>query len=334
MNDEPRNPEIASIAVVGCGAVGQFYAAQLSHAGHALRLLARRDARVLAERGIVVRQTPTPKVSSSYDCPVLRIGPDRITVATTPEKLAEDGYPDWVLVALKTTALHEARALVAPLLGKSTGVVVMCNGLGVEDHFAEWFGPQRVFGLMCFVAVNRDHDGTIQHVAFGHVVAGHFQDDPWQRARLQRLFEGAGIECECPRSLLEARWRKLGWNLPFNGLTLLYDCKTDGIVGDLQRRAFALELSRESILIGNLDLAAHGLDMRIQDDWAELQLQRTDTMGAYAPSTLLDARAGHPLEIEMMFLEPARRAQRLGAHAPALMRLIEGLRERSIVAGP
>ena len=333
MSDEPNYPDIVRIAVVGCGAVGQFYAAQLSRAGHALQLLARRDARVLSERGIIVYQTPTPKVKSSRDCPVLWIGPDRITVATTPDQLVADGYPDWVLVALKTTALSDARALVGPLLGESTRVVVMCNGLGVEDHFANWFGPQRVFGLMCFVAVNRDDDGTIKHLAFGHVVAGHFQDDPNERARLARLFEGAGIECECPRSLLEARWLKLGWNLPFNGLTLLYDCTTEGIVGDPVRRAFALELSLESILIGNLDLAAHGLDMRIEKKWAELQLQRTDTMGAYAPSTLLDARAGRPLEIEMMFLEPARRAQRLGAHAPALMRLIEGLRDRGIVAG-
>ncbi len=333
MIHELGNRKSSRIAVVGCGALGQFYAAQLSHAGHVLGLLARRDARAIAERGIVVHQTPTPKVASSRDYPILRISPKRLTVATEPKQLVTDGFPDWVLVALKTTALPEARSLVEPLLGKSTDVVVMCNGLGVEDRFADWFGPERVFGLLCFVGVNRDPDGTIRHLAFGHVAVGHFQDDPHERTRLAQLFESAGIESECPEALLEARWRKLGWNLPFNGLSLLFDCTTDGIVGDPERRAFALELSRESSLIGNLDLAAHGIDRRIEDDWAALQLQRTDTMGAYAPSTLLDARAGHPLEIEMMFLEPARRARRLGAHAPALVRLIDGLRERGIVAG-
>ena len=319
------------IAVVGCGAIGQFYAAQLCLAGHELRLLARRDAPSIASRGIVVHQTPTPKVKSSLSHPLVHIAPERLVVATAPEQLIDEHELDWVFVALKTTALPQARALVAPLLGKQTRIAVMCNGLGVEDHFADWFGPTRVFGLICFVGVNRDDDGTIRHIAFGHVSVGHFQDNERERQRLQRLLEGAGIECECPESLLEARWRKLGWNLPYNGLCLLYDCTTDGVVTDPGRRAFALELSRESILIGNLDLAAHGIALRIEDAWAGLQLARTDSMGAYAPSTLLDARAGRALELDMMFLEPARRAARLSAPAPALARLIEGLGERGLV---
>jgi len=198
----------------------------------------------------------------------------------------------------------------------------MCNGLGVEDRFAEWFGPERVFGLLCFIGVNRDDDGTIRHLAFGHVAAGHFQDDSAQRSRLARLFESAGVTCENTESLLEARWRKLGWNLPFNGLSLLYNCTTDAIVGDKERRDFARQLAEEAVTIGNLDLAAHGQKAQIEADWAKVQLSRTDTMGAYAPSTLLDARAGRAQELEMMFLEPARRAKLLGATAPALFRLL------------
>jgi 2-dehydropantoate 2-reductase len=325
--------QISHIAVVGCGAIGQFYAAQLSHAGHELRLLARRDATTLASRGIVVYQTRTPKVKSSLNCELLHIPAERIVVGKTAVDLLRGPPLDWVFVALKTTALDQARELVEPLLGANTRVAVMCNGLGVEDHFARWFGAERVFGLICFVGVNRDDDGAIRHLAFGHVSLGHFQDNVSERECLRQLLDGAGIECECPHSLLEARWRKLGWNLPFNGLCLLYDCTTDGIVTNAERRGFALELARESIRIGNLDLAAHGADRRIEDEWADLQLARTETMGAYAPSTLLDARAQRALEIEMMFLEPARRAQGLGAPAPALTRLIEGLR-RTVEPNP
>ena len=332
MSMENDVANVTRIAVVGSGALGQFYAAQLSLAGHDVRLLARRDAASIADRGIIVHQTPTPKVKSTTTYSTLHIAPERLTVATEPRKLTTHGFPDWVLVALKTTALDNARGLVEPLLVPTTRVVIMCNGLGVEDRFAEWFGAARIFGLVCSVGVIRDADGIIYHMAFGHVAVGHFQNDVGERAALQALFEGAGIECECPQSLLEGRWRKLGWNLPFNGLALLYDCTTDAIVRDPQRRAFALELARECVVIGNLDLAAHGLNGRIEDDWALLQLQRTDTMGAYAPSTLLDARAGHALEIDTMFLEPARRARRLGAPAPALFELIDGLRGRHWVA--
>jgi ketopantoate reductase len=51
-------------------------------------------------------------------------------------------------------------------------------------------------------------------------------------------------------------------------------------------------------------------------------------MGAYAPSTLLDARLGRELEVETMFIEPFRRAQRFSAEVPALTRLIHELQEK------
>ena len=321
----------AELAVVGCGAVGQFYAAQLVLAGHHVRLLARRDAPALATRGLVVHQTPTPQVASSNEYPILRLAPDQFQVATTVEAIRTSTPIDWVLVALKTTALDQARALVEPLLDEATGVVILCNGLGVEDRFAEWVRPERVYGLLCFIGVNRDDDGTIRHMAFGHVAAGHFQDDRDRRERLVRLIEGAGITCEHTASLLEARWRKLGWNLPFNGLCLLYDTTTDGIVENPERREFARQLASEAVAIGNLDLTARGQTARIEPGWADLQLSRTDTMGAYAPSTLLDVRAGRPQELDMMFLEPARRARQLGAEAPALFRLIAELDARGLL---
>lgn len=326
-----QNAAPLTVAVVGAGALGQFYAAQLSYAGHRLKLLARRDMAVLTKRGIVVHQTPTSKIKTSLETQLIEIRPEQIEVATSPEQLASHSFPDWVLVSLKTTALTQAQALVAPLVGPHTRVAVMCNGLGVEDHFAEWFGPERVFGLLCFVGVNRLDDGTIHHLAFGHVAVGHFQDQVGERQKLQQLFESAGVECECPRSLLEARWRKMAWNFPFNGLTLLYGCETDGIVSDAARRTYALALARNIVTVGNLDLQSRGIPARIEDDWADLQLSRTDTMGAYAPSTLVDARLGRELETDMMFLEPARRATRLGANVPALLRFITELRERGIV---
>lgn len=331
MMTAPKDP--CRIAVVGCGAIGQFYAAQLSLAGHDLRLLARRDAETLTKRGLVVLQTAAPQAASSLTQTRLHIAPQRLLVSRRPEDLVADGYPDWILIALKTTALHEARALVAPLVSPHSRIVVLCNGLGVEDRFAEWFGGDRIFGMLCFVAVNRDDDGTIRHLAYGHVSVGHYRDAAPERAKLLELFEGAGITCECPQSLLEARWRKLGWNLPFNGLCLLYDCTTDAIVGDPSRREFALELSRETVTVGNLDLAAHGLPAQIEPTWADLQIERTRTMGAYAPSTLLDARVGRALEVDMMFLEPVRRAKRLGGPTGALDRLIDGLTVRGFISG-
>jgi 2-dehydropantoate 2-reductase len=314
-----------SIAVVGAGAIGQFYAAQFIRAGHEVRLLARRDAATLAVRGMAVHQTPTPNIASTADTTCFTLAPDRFRVAADPVALATPTLPDWVLVALKTTALAEARALIAPLVGPTTRVVAMCNGLGVEDRFADWFGAARVFGLLCFVCVNRDDDGTIRHLGYGAVAAGHYGEDAAERARLADLCRGAGITCMAPASLLEARWRKLVWNVPYNGLAVVHDCTTDAIVGDAARNAEARRLMEEVIATGNADLATHDRPERIEAAWADEQERRTRTMGPYAPSTLLDARAGAALESEVLFAEPLRRARMLGVPTPALERLVAAL---------
>jgi 2-dehydropantoate 2-reductase len=48
------------------------------------------------------------------------------------------------------------------------------------------------------------------------------------------------------------------------------------------------------------------------------QIKRTETMGAYKASTLLDWEAGKPLEIEAIWGEPLRRAAAAGANTPRL----------------
>jgi 2-dehydropantoate 2-reductase len=322
-SDTPSKP--ASIAVVGAGALGQFYAAQFILAGHELRLLTNRDAGVLAERGLVVYQTASPDIASSGTHPVLRLGPDRFRVSSDPAALALPMPPDWVLVSLKTTALARLGELVQPLAGPRSRVVVLCNGLGVEDRLAAWFDPARIYGLLCYVAINRDADATIHHRGFGQVAAGHFLDDPLCRADLVALCRNAGITCSSPPSLLEARWRKLAWNLPFNGLCVAYDCTADGIVGIPARRGQARALADEVVAIGNAELAATRQTAHIEPEWAELQIQRGEALGPYAPSTLVDARAGHQLEDEVLFLEPLLRAHKLGVPAPQLEWLVSAL---------
>ena len=42
------------------------------------------------------------------------------------------------------------------------------------------------------------------------------------------------------------------------------------------------------------------------------QMKRTETLGAYKPSTLIDFEAGEPLEIEAIWGEPLRRAHSRG----------------------
>ena len=72
--------------------------------------------------------------------------------------------------------------------------------------------------------------------------------------------------------------------------------------------------------------ASTALGHPIDEDYATLQLERTYSMGAYQPSTLVDWLAGKPLEIEAIWGEPLRQAKKTGISLPHLERLYEHLR--------
>ena len=316
---------MARVVIVGAGAIGQFYGAQLILAGHEVCFVARRDLAALRSRGLVLHQEPSDHVASTCTHRQLVLPPTAFRATADPAEAAAGGA-DWCLLTTKASALPEAQRLCGPAVERGARLAALLNGLGVEDALAQWCPPQRVFGVLCFICVNRDADGTIRHIAHGRVGVGHLLDQPAESAALAGLWRSAGISVVEPPCLLEARWRKLAWNIPFNGLSVaggLPGRGTQAILGDAALRARCERLMRETIRIGNADLAAHGRAERIDEDaWTAEQFRLTTEMGDYLTSTLLDLRAGLPLETGPIFHEPLRRAVTLGVAAPELAWLV------------
>jgi 2-dehydropantoate 2-reductase len=67
-------------------------------------------------------------------------------------------------------------------------------------------------------------------------------------------------------------------------------------------------------VIESANKCGHALETAV----AVEQISRTETMGSYRPSTLLDWEAGKPLEIEAIWGEPLRRAAAAGAQTARL----------------
>ena len=57
------------------------------------------------------------------------------------------------------------------------------------------------------------------------------------------------------------------------------------------------------------------------DSVEDTQIQRTRQMGAYLASTLIDFKRGQALELETLFLEPLRQAQKASVPTPRLAAL-------------
>lgn len=298
------------IAIVGSGAIGLFYGAKLASAGAQVHFLMRSGFDAARSAGIRIHSEsgalhiPTPLVKRSP---------------------AEIGVCDGVIVALKATSNSALPDLLPPLLGDNTWILTLQNGLGTEEFLASLHGHERVLGGLCFVCLTRRNPVEVDHLGHGTLSIGEFHGPPRNRTHsLCAAFRSAGVETHLVENLPSERWRKLVWNVPFNGLCTRERCGVDGILSDpaLLKECRILMDEIRSIA------AAEGYD--IPPEYAEHQIERTRTMAAYRPSTLIDADAGNPLELEPIWGEPLRRAALAGLNPPRLSALYEKLKSINV----
>jgi len=315
------------IAVVGCGAVGSFYGAKLARAREDVHFLLRSDYDAVHRKGVQIR-SPQGDFRVQPKC------------ARLPEEI---GVSDVVLIALKTTANDQFTRLLPALIGSSTVLLTLQNGLGNEEQVAALAPIDRIMGGLCFVCLNRIEPGVIYHLDHGQIILGEFQRWPEPRTHdVASRFRNASVPCAVTDNLQRTHWEKLVWNIPFNGLgvasaaglkavqngTLAEDPRfepcltTDKLLQDEAWTMLVRELMKE--IIG----AARALGLNLQNELAHKQIERTRTMGAYKASTLIDFERRQPLELHSLFLEPLRQGRAAGFEMPrlaALCRVLEQL---------
>ena len=305
---------LGRIAVVGAGAVGAYYGARLAHAGEDVHFLFRRDLVDVRARGLTVRMMAEPREEFHL----------QVAAAATPSEI---GPVDLVMIGLKATANSALLELLPPLLGERTAILTLQNGLGSDEFIAAHFGGERVLGGLCFICLNRVVPGVIECYHPGAIALGEFSRAAGPRVQaIGEAFRRAGVTCRVSDNLAEMRWKKLVWNVPFNGLTITAGgITTDRIVADPRLLAETRALMRE------IQSAAGALGYRIPDSFLEEQIQVTVPMGPYKPSSLVDFLEGRVVEVEAIWGEPLRRARAASVEMPRLSELYCQLRERCAV---
>ena len=296
---KPQFSSNPRIAIVGAGALGCYYGARLVKAGEDVHFLARGGRAALMAKGIKVKM------------PAGRVNLKRVQVYGTPDEI---GPCDLVVVALKATANDQLRRLLPPLIGPNTTVLTLQNGLGVEEPVAEVAGPERTVGAICFIGCIRRAPGVIDCSFPGLMVIGEFGRPANDRTHaIAALFQKAGVKCKAESNLEEMRWKKLVWNVPFNGLAIAAGgITTDAILADEGLKLLARRLMEEIVD------AANKFGHVVPRSFIELQFERTAEMSSYRPSSLIDFEAGRAVELEEIWGEPMRRAKAVGVPVPRL----------------
>jgi 2-dehydropantoate 2-reductase len=319
-------PDSRRYAVLGTGALGGFYGAKLQQAGLEVHFLVNRDYEVVKQRGLIVES-----VDGDFRLPLVQ---SYLTVQAMPAC-------DVVIVALKTTHNNLLPELLSTVVAPHGVVLVLQNGLGIEPTVAEIVGSQRVMGGLCFLCSNKIGPGQIRHVDYGQITLGDYATNPTTgqiyqpcgiTSRMQQIaadFQRAGIAIELAEDLFLARWKKLVWNIPFNGLSVVLNATTAEMMADPAAHALAESLMQEVLQAAAATLQALSPvpqpQRRIPTEFIQTMLDYTQSMKPYRTSMKIDYDEQRPLELEAIFGNPLRLAAQAKLVLPQIQMLYQQL---------
>jgi len=293
------------VGIIGTGAIGGFYGVMLARAGFDVHFLLRSEFSVVAERGLQVNSA----VHGS-----LTLNPVQAYCAA-----ADMPACDWLLVGAKTTSADIAPVIVQAAKPDAK-VLSLQNGLAVEESLRALLPDTlHLLGGLCLICVHREGPGVVTHQALGAVNIGYHSgpaiDEVARMAIVEEgagLFRAAGIDSQAMPNLHQARWQKLVWNIPYNGLSVLLGAGTTALMADADSRALIQALMAEVVQ----GAKACGHDM--PPGYADYLFTMTDKMPDYWPSMYHDFLHKRPLELEAIYARPLAAAQAAGCQLPRI----------------
>ena len=290
------------IAIVGAGAVGGWYGGLLAQKGHEVYFVTRRDYEVINQKGLCMRDAKGDKMVN-----IQKAYPDCTHISVC----------DLIIIAAKSTANSTLPDFIKPLIGPRTILLTLQNGMGNCETFASIIPIERIVAGLCFVCINRLSPGVVENTHSGYVRMASAIGLPSEAVKqCVELFFDAGIDCQSEQSLDAVLWKKLCWNIPFNGLAIAAGgITTDKIMANDLLRDRAIKLMKE------VQAAAEACGVPFKDEHVDRQLKVTAGMGAYRPSSLIDYLEGREVEVVGLWGEPLRRGIAAGVSMPELSRL-------------
>ena len=270
--------------IIGTGAIGGFYGGKLAHAGMDVHFLLHKDYEYVCEHGLQV---------DSCD------GSFHLDHVNAYRQTADMPVCDVVLVCLKSVNNHLLSELLSPLLDSHTVVVMIENGIGIEDDVQQMFPEVQLVAGLAFICSAKTKPGLVNHQCYGSInLANYSCRDADRMQQLVADFVAAGINTR-QVEYHEARWKKAVWNMPFNGMTVALHTQTDLLLKNKSTRHLIREQMMEVVTT-----AQHLGVKNIDESFVDKMIEMTDAMTPYSPSMRLDYDFHRPMEIYYIYSRP------------------------------
>lgn len=300
------------IGIIGTGAIGGYYGLMLARAGFEVHFLLRSEYAAVAREGLRVRHA--------------QLGELHLPQVNAWCEAAAMPACDWLLVGAKSTANAELAPLIVQAAAADAKVVLLQNGLGVEEALRPLLPDSlHLLGGLCFICAHREAPGVVVHQSQGVCNLGYHSGPADEAQRLALLEQGvawlreAGIESAPIADLAQARWQKLVWNVPYNGLSALLGASTRLLMAQADSRALLLALMEEVVA------AAEAAGAPLPANYPQKLLAYTDRMPDYLPSMYHDFAQRRPAELQAVYAAPLAAAAALGVEMPRVRMLYQAL---------
>jgi 2-dehydropantoate 2-reductase len=292
--------------VIGTGAIGGYYGAKLAYAGQEVHFLLRSDYEYVKQHGLQV-----DSCNGSF----------HLTDVKAYQHTADMPQCDVVLVCLKSVNNSKLQSLLPPLLHSHTLVVLIQNGIGVEEDVQKMFPDVQLAAGLAFICSAKTKPGIVNHQCYGNInLANYSCHDEALMQTVVDEFRAANIETGLVE-YHEARWKKAVWNMPFNGMTVALHTQTDQLLKNKATRQLIREQMMEVV-----NAAQHLGVKNLDETFVDKMIETTDAMTPYSPSMRLDYDFHRKMEIYYLYTRPIEIAREAGFRMQKLEMLEAELR--------
>jgi 2-dehydropantoate 2-reductase len=289
------------IAIIGAGAIGGYVGAKLALAGEDVTFIVRgANLNAIRLNGIKI---------------IMNDGTEHVaTNVKATNNYTNAGPQDIVILALKAHQLRDVVDELPKLLGPSTTVVTMQNGIPFwyfhqhggpfdarrvhsvdpDGHISKMIPAEQVIGCVVYPASELMAPGVIKHIEGDRFPIGELDGSVSERVtRISACFSKAGFKAPVLENIRAEIWLKLWGNLTFNpisgltGSTLLDICQCP------LTRELATNMMREAQQVAE----KLGIGFRVT---LEQRIAGAEKVGRHKTSMLQDIEAGRAPEIDAL----------------------------------
>lgn len=304
------------IAILGAGAMGSLFGGLLAEADQHVTLLDINDAHLHAITAHGLRLETDGGDRHVRNLHALR-----------PGEAAE--VPDLLIVFTKSMHTHAALASVRHLIGASTHVLTLQNGLGNVEALASVVPQERIFVGVTTWPADLAGPGHVRSHGAGGIRL--MTADGVLRPMLARVVDTlsiAGLNCQADANVWGAVWEKVAFNAALNPLCTVLNQPVDALGAAEDGPTLALSIVDEVLAVAR----ASGISVdaaKVSDNVRHAIVAHR----GHKPSMLQDVLAGRPTEIESINGAVVAMARRHGVpvpHTETLMQLVRLVQARPV----